>query len=160
MGIEIERKFLVRATDGWRSAGGQQMVQGYLARGDATVRIRIAGDVATLTIKGPTTGLSRLEFEYSIPSADADELLRLCGGRLVRKTRYRVPYGGHVWEVDEFLDDNAGLVLAEVEMISEDETPEPPPWLGREVSSDPRFRNAALAERPWRTWPAEERQDS
>lgn len=161
MSIEIERKFLVRSND-WLPADhqerdGREIVQGYLSQGPVTVRVRRAGDHAALTIKGPARGLSRQEFEYTIPDDDARELLALCGNRLVHKTRYRVLYEGHLWEVDEFAGDNAGLVVAEVELTSEDETPPHPPWLGPEVSADRRFSNASLADRPYTTWTDEER---
>lgn len=156
MAVEIERKFLV-AGSGWRGGDRQEIVQGYLASGPVTVRVRRAGNAWLLTIKGPPSGLRRAEFEYPVPEADARELLALCGDRLIHKTRHRLRHGDHLWEVDEFHDANAGLILAEVELQAADERPEPPPWLGREVSSDPRFTNAALAARPYRNWPSEER---
>lgn len=156
MGIEIERKFLVRG-EAWRSEDRQKIVQGYLSRDAVTVRVRHAGDAAVLTIKGPAQGLSRPEFEYAIPVSDAAELLSLCGHRIIRKTRHRVHYGGYLWQVDEFAGDNAGLVVAEIELQSESESPPHPPWLGVEVSADRRFTNASLAERAYRNWTAEER---
>lgn len=157
MGVEIERKFLVQA-DGWRADadGGTPYLQGYLASGDgATVRVRMAGAQGKLTIKGKTRGIARAEFEYDIPAADAEAMLRtLCKGHLVDKTRYRVPVGRHVWEVDVFLGGNAGLVLAEVELGAEGEAFERPAWAGAEVSDDPRYFNAYLARRPFTTWDA------
>ncbi|MCB9525553.1 MAG: CYTH domain-containing protein [Myxococcales bacterium] len=155
MATEIERKFLV-ASDAWRAAadGGTPYLQGYLASGGgATVRVRMAGKQGKLTIKGKTQGIARAEFEYTIPAADAEVMLRtLCRGQLVEKTRYRVPVGAHVWEVDVFVGANLGLVLAEVELGAEDEAFERPPWAGREVSDDPRYFNAYLARTPYAEW--------
>lgn len=154
MGKEIERKFLVRPR-GWIAPGtGVAIRQGYLSAGeDGTVRVRIAGDRAYLTIKGPTTGMSRDEYEYEIPPADAEEMLaRMCRKRTIEKTRYRVPFGGHTWEVDEFSGDNRGLVVAEVELADEKEPVEIPEWIDREVTGDPRYYNANLAEHPFSSW--------
>lgn len=153
MAKEIERKFLV-AHDGWRGgATGVSIRQGYLARGQATVRVRVAGARGLLTVKGPTEGLSRDEFEYPVPVQDARQMLdRLCGERIVDKTRYRVTVGDHEWVVDEFQGANEGLVLAEVELQREDEHVEMPDWVGEEVSADPRYTNAALSETPWSRW--------
>jgi adenylate cyclase len=154
MGIEIERKFLVRG-DAWRTdAIGTAYRQGYLhADADRTVRVRVAGPQAWLTIKGPTTGARRLEYEYPIPLADAEELLvHLCGRPLIEKVRYRIPHGGLIWEVDELEGGNAGLVLAEVELTREDQAITLPPWVGEEVTGDPRYYNASLAQRPYTQW--------
>ena len=155
MGLEIERKFLVTGA-GWKAlaAGGVSMRQGYLAiAADRTVRVRIAGDRGFLTIKGGTRGLSRAEFEYAIPVEDAAAMLDgLCEKPLVEKTRYLIPFGAHTWEVDEFHGANAGLVVAEVELQSAAEEPVPPPWVGREVSRDPRYYNANLVRKPFTTW--------
>lgn len=154
MSVEIERKFRV-VSDAWRpGATGVSVRQGYLtASRDLTVRVRIAGPLATLTIKGPTAGITRAEFEYPIPVEDAAQLLAdHCGGRIVKKTRYRVAHEGRVWEVDEFEGANAGLVLAEIELESEDDSFATPEWVGAELSGDPRFNNSALAERPWGDW--------
>jgi CYTH domain-containing protein len=119
----------------------------------ATVRVRIAGDRAFLTLKGATTGITRLEFEYEIPVGDADTLLtELCQAPLIEKTRYRIPIGNHTWEVDEFWGDNAGLIVAEVELKSADEPIELPAWVGQEVSNDPRYYNANLVQHPYCTW--------
>jgi adenylate cyclase len=128
--------------------------QGYVrTAGPATVRVRLAGERGYLTIKGPTTGLTRSEFEYEIPRADAEALLDgLCEKPQIEKLRRRIPAGPHVWEVDEFLGDNAGLVVAEIELSREDEPFVRPAWLGEEVSADPRYRNSALAQRPYRSW--------
>lgn len=153
MAVEIERKFLV-SSDAWRDGPpGVRICQGYLSRDkERTVRVRLAGDKAFLTIKGESAGISRKEFEYPIPSEDAEALLDLCLPQLVDKIRHERQHGGHVWEVDEFLGANAGLIVAEIELSDADETFERPDWLGREVSDDPRYYNANLAERPWSEW--------
>lgn len=154
MGVEIERKFLVQG-DEWRAGVVARSVlrQGYLATENGnTVRIRLDGEQARLTIKGPASGRARAEFEYPVPANDALDLLALCGTRIVEKTRNRVPSGEHVWEIDEFDGLNAGLVLAEVEMRTETEMVQIPKWVGREVTGDLRFDNASLSERPFSTW--------
>jgi len=160
MGQEIERKFLV-AGDGWRARAdaGRRMRQGYLIADEArSVRVRVAGDVATMTIKGPSDGAVRDEFEYGIPLADAEALLeRLCLRPFIEKTRHRVEHAGHLWEVDVFEGDNAPLVVAEVELARADEAVALPEWVGREVTGDGRFTNARLVERPYARWPARER---
>ncbi|GMV23850.1 MAG: CYTH domain-containing protein [Acidimicrobiia bacterium] len=155
MGIEIERKFLVD-TAVWSPGAvrGVPMRQGYIASSDrAVVRIRLEGARGVLTIKGRTTGVSRAEYEYEIPAGEADQMLASLAGALVEKTRYHVPHGGHVWDVDVFAGANAGLVMAEVELASPDEDFERPAWLGEEVSHDPRYRNSALAADPFTRWP-------
>jgi adenylate cyclase len=156
MGREIERKFLVK-NDTWRAgAEGIPYVQGYLSRdADRTVRVRRAGTKAFLTIKGKPDGISRAEFEYEIPLADTGELLALCVGPLVEKTRYRIPFAGHCWEVDEFHGANAGLIVAEIELTAPEDAFEKPDWLGEEVSDDPRYANSRLSECPYSTWPKE-----
>jgi adenylate cyclase len=152
MATEIERKFLVHP-DWPRPASGTRLVQGYLTQaGPVSVRIRSSSERAWLTVKGPTIGLSRAEFEYEIPPLDAREMLALAKASPIEKTRYLVPHQGHVFEVDVFEGANAGLVVAEVELDSEDQAFDRPSWLGEEVSSDPRYRNSALAERPYSTW--------
>jgi adenylate cyclase len=152
MATEIERKFLVTGS-AWRTSDGQRIVQGYLNRDKArTVRVRIAGPQAFLTIKGATVGASRAEFEYPIPLADAEALLGLCDGPLIDKVRHRVALGGLLWEVDEFLGDNAGLVVAEVELVSEDQAVDLPPWVGDEVTHDHRYFNSNLASHPFSRW--------
>lgn len=154
MPTEIERKFLVQG-DGWRSLGaGQLYCQGYLvAAPEKTVRVRIVGNQGFLTIKGPTQGISRAEFEYTIPVEDARELLQtLCDRPWIEKTRYRIDYGGLVWEVDEFAGDNAGLILAEVELPDDQQTLDLPDWIGPEVSHDSRYFNANLTKFPYRQW--------
>jgi CYTH domain-containing protein len=158
MALEIERKFLVDTTR-WSPVGaaGIRYRQGYLAvTGECTVRVRTAGDRAFLTVKGATDGITRLEYEYPIPVADAEEMLgRLCALPLIDKTRYRVPAGTLTWEVDVFHGANTGLVLAEIELPSADTPVELPAWVGREVSHDVRYRNANLARRPWPEWRAQ-----
>jgi CYTH domain-containing protein len=154
VGIEIERKFLVNG-DAWRSgAKSVDCRQGYIAVGPpASVRVRIMGDKAHLNIKQATLAIARAEFEYAIPVADAHVLLdTLCDGRLVDKTRHYVEHGGMTWEVDEFRGSNAGLIVAELELESEDQTFERPAWLGEEVSGDPRYLNSNLALHPYSTW--------
>lgn len=154
MAREVERKFLVAGTAWKTGATGVPFRQGYLSTvKERTVRVRTEGDRAVLTIKGLTVGISRSEFEYPIPVADAVRMLDdLCERPLIEKTRYRVPAGRHTWEIDEFHGDNAGLVIAEIELAAEDEAFERPPWLGAEVSHDPRYFNASLIRHPYRTW--------
>lgn len=154
MAQEIERKFLVTGAAWRQDAAGQLYRQGYIPTDDATtVRVRTVGDRGYLTIKGPTSGVSRQEFEYDIPLADAKTMLAdLCQPPLIEKWRYRVTVGDHLWEIDEFLGDNAGLVMAEVELASETEQVELPDWAGDEVSHDARYYNASLAKRPYLTW--------
>ena len=154
MGREIERKFLVRGDD-WRSLGqATRYRQGYLSTvKERTVRVRTIADKGYLTIKGVTDGVSRAEFEYEIPIADANALLEgLCERPLIEKDRYEIRYGAHTWEVDVFFGDNTGLVMAEVELESEDQAFETPEWIGREVSDDPRYYNANLTANPFRDW--------
>jgi adenylate cyclase len=154
MGIEIERKFLVRG-DGWRAqaSSATRFSQGYLSRDPArTVRVRIAGERAFLTIKGQTTGATRAEYEYAIPVADARQLLALSDGPVVDKIRHLCEVDGMTWEVDEFLGANAGLVVAEIELQSEDQRFTRPAWLGAEVTGDGRYVNANLAVRPFTGW--------
>ena len=153
MGIEIERKFLVVGDD-WRRAPAVPYAQGYLNRDkQRTVRVRIVEDAAWLTVKGASAGATRAEFEYPIPVADAQQLLGLCDGPLVRKLRRVVVHAGATWEIDEFQGDNAGLVVAEIELASEDAAFEAPPWLGAEVTHDARYFNSNLAAAPFSTWP-------
>ncbi len=153
MATEIERKFLVTG-DQWRSgATGTALRQGYLARDpERTVRVRIAGNQAWLNIKGATTGISRAEFEYEIPVAEANEILALSIDPPIEKNRHLVSHGGHHWEIDEFHGANAGLVVAEIELESESDAFDQPPWIGAEVSDDPRYYNAALSKNPFTTW--------
>lgn len=156
MAVEIERKFLVAdvsARAAWRAAVGVAYCQGYLNRDKTrTVRVRIAGDAAFLTIKGISVGATRAEFEYAIPLLDAQALLALCDGPLIEKTRYALVDQGTVWEVDDFAGDNAGLVVAEVELHSETQVFEKPDWLGDEVTHDARYFNSNLASHPFARW--------
>ncbi len=154
MGIEIERKFLVTG-DGWRQPASAQtrFSQGYLSRDPArTVRVRIAGSQAFLTIKGATHGATRAEFEYAVPLADAQALLALCDGPVVEKIRHLCLHEGMTWEVDEFLGANAGLVVAEIELDAEGQAFARPAWLGDEVTGDGRYVNANLGVRPFSSW--------
>jgi adenylate cyclase len=155
MGKEIERKFLVR-DDSWRAAAGAGTTyrQGYIPTdGTSTVRVRIAGDKGYVTLKGRTTGLSRSEFEYEVPRADAQAMLEeLCGREQIEKTRHLIPHGDLKWEIDVFAGANAGLIVAEIEVPSEDTEFDRPAWLGEEVSHDRRYTNAALAKSPYSTW--------
>ena len=154
MAHEIERKFLVTDRSWKAGAAGAAFRQGYLSTAkERTVRVRVEGSRATLTIKGLTTGISRLEFEYEIPLPDATRMLDdLCERPLIEKTRYRIADGAHTWEVDEFHGDNEGLVVAEIELAAPDEPFKRPAWIGHEVSDDPRYFNANLIAQPYRTW--------
>jgi adenylate cyclase len=158
MALEIERKFLV-ADDSWRAAvtSSTAIMQGYLAAtGRATIRVRVRGDQAFLTIKGATSEVTRTEYEYPIPLSDAAAMLReLAEGPIIEKVRHLIPVGDHQWELDVFAGDNEGLVLAEVELGDPDEPFVTPSWAGDEVSDDPRYFNVNLASRPYRTWGAE-----
>lgn len=155
MAIEIERKFLLSDAS-WRQdvQRAERMLQGYLAGNDeCSVRVRISGGDARLNIKSATLGIERLEFEYPLPLADAEQMLRaLCGTRTLEKTRHYLRYGAHVWEIDEFSGANAGLVVAELELDLADEHFDRPPWLGAEVSDDPRYYNSRLVEHPYSQW--------
>lgn len=152
MASEIERKFLVQG-DGWRAGVPQRLCQCYLNRDkERTVRVRIAGDKAFLTIKGVTRGATRAEFEYEIPMQDAQQMLALSDGPILEKVRHVLVHEGSRWEVDEFLGDNAGLVIAEIELESEGQPFSRPPWLGQEVTNDRRYYNSNLAGHPYRDW--------
>jgi adenylate cyclase len=152
MATEIERKFLVTGT-AWRQCPGVPFSQGYLNRDkERTVRVRVAGNQAFLTIKGITRGATRPEFEYEIPIADAEQLLKLSDGPLVEKVRRIVVHEGSTWEVDEFLGENAGLVVAEIELETESQAFTRPQWLGREVTEDSRYFNSSLATFPYSKW--------
>ena len=155
MGTEIERKFLLKS-DAWRDEvkDSVRLVQGYLARGDGSaIRARIAGDVAHLNIKHTLDGINRLEYEYEIPVEDAREILdKVALKPLIDKTRHHVVHGGHLWEIDEFYGDNAGLIVAEIELERADETFEKPAWLGAEVSLDQRYYNSNLSKLPYTRW--------
>ncbi|MET0181754.1 MAG: CYTH domain-containing protein [Caulobacterales bacterium] len=146
MALEIERKFLV-SSDAWRvsAVSSVNIRQGYLSRaGEVSMRVRIAGTAAFLTLKTRDAGAVRQEFEYAIPPDEAERLLTLCEPPLIEKVRYRVPFGGRVWEVDEFKGSRAGLVLAECELQDAGDMLSIPEWVGAEVTSDPAYRNEAL----------------
>jgi adenylate cyclase len=165
MAIEIERKFLI-ASDAWRAAveRSQRMEQGYLTRtgGSAgtsacSVRVRIAGGSAWLNIKSALAGVERREYEYAIPVADAEQMLgEFCRG-VVGKIRHYVAYAGRTFEVDEFLGENAGLIVAELELEAASEQFERPPWLGAEVSDKARYYNLRLLDHPYSRWSTVER---
>lgn len=154
MGVEIERKFLVRG-EAWRSSARPALLrQGYLSSEPArVVRVRIEDSVAHLTIKGKSSGATRAEWEYPLPLADAQTMLDgLCERPIIEKYRYRIPYAGMIWEVDEFLGENAGLVVAEIELSAEDQAFELPDWVGAEVTNDARYFNANLLRHPYSSW--------
>ncbi|MCH9672619.1 MAG: CYTH domain-containing protein [Gammaproteobacteria bacterium] len=157
MAIEIERKFLT-ASDDWLAEADEGVVmrQGYIHNSQGvTVRARIAGDAAWLTVKGPTEGIARAEFEYSIPVGDAQRMLdSMCDGPLIEKRRYRIARAPHVWEIDVFAGENEGLTLAEIELADAEEPYDRPQWLGLEVSDDERYFNAYLVNHPFRSWRA------
>ena len=154
MAIEIERKFLVSG-DGWRGRGrSSRLRQGYLcATKERSVRVRLDGRKGFLTIKGPSRGAGRAEYEYPVPARDAAEMFSLCEGPLIDKTRTRVRFDGLLWEIDEFHGDNAGLIVAEVELSRADQRVSLPPWAGKEVTGDPRYLNASLFRKPYGRWP-------
>jgi adenylate cyclase len=154
VGVEIERKFLLQG-DAWRTLGQPVLLrQGYLSSDPArTVRVRIEGDKGTLTIKGKNAGATRGEWEYEVPVLEAAELLdTLCQRPLVEKYRRRIAHGGHTWEVDEFLGENAGLVVAEIELTNENEAFDKPDWIGEEVTGDARYYNSSLVRTPYSLW--------
>ena len=154
MGIEIERKFLLSA-DTWKElAKGTYYRQGYLnSQKERTVRVRTIGDTGFLTIKGISVGATRMEYEYEIPVEDARVLLsELCEKPLIEKKRYKIEFAGFIWEVDEFFGENEGLIVAEIELESEDQQFEKPEWVGKEVSDDPRYFNSSLIKNPFSSW--------
>jgi len=154
MAKEIERKYLLK-NDNWRKeAQPVYYKQGYLSYGQGnTVRIRIAGNEAWVTIKSATVGISRSEFEYLIPIADANSILDdICFKPLIEKYRSKIKYKGMIWEVDEFLGENKGLIIAEVELENENQQVEIPEWIGEEVSSDKRYYNSYLVKNPYKNW--------
>lgn len=153
MGVEIERKFLVK-NDSWKGQAPEGRVcrQGYLVSDrKRTVRVRIMGDQGYLTVKGATDGISRMEFEYEIDRPDAAYMLMLCE-TVVEKTRHLIEHQGMTWELDVFGGANAGLAMAEIELESESQTFDLPDWAGEEVSGDPRYYNANLARHPLSAW--------
>lgn len=153
MAKEIERKFLVSDRSILSQLTGVRYSQGYISSDPSrVVRVRISGDSAYLTLKGPSKGAVRPEFEYAIPVGDAAELMSMCTGLIIEKKRYTLDYNGMIWEVDEFSGDNEGLCVAEIELDSEDQAFSLPPWAGREVTDDPRYYNVNLAKTPFRMW--------
>jgi adenylate cyclase len=154
VGVEIERKFLVRG-EAWRALGQPVLLrQGYLSSDPArVVRVRTEGERATLTIKGKSVGAVRGEWEYPIALADARELLDgLCEQPIIEKVRRRIEHMGNTWEVDEFLGANAGLLVAEIELASQDQAFDTPDWIGAEVTDDARYFNSNLMRHPFLTW--------
>jgi len=158
VGVEIERKFLVKS--GWLpETPGTRYIQGYLVSGrdGATVRVRVAGKRAYLTVKGPSEGAKRLEFEYPVPVEDARLMLKaLAKGSIIEKFRHLVEHAGHTWEVDVFQGENEGLVVAELELKHLEEPVMLPDWVRAEVTEDRRYANAYLSRYPYREWPSEE----
>ncbi len=154
--LEIERKFLV-TSDAFKSEAlhKNHIAQGYLnSHPERTVRVRIKGEIGFVTIKGKgnETGMSRFEWETEIALVDAKNLLKLCESGVIDKIRYEVEVGNHTYEVDEFFGDNEGLVVAEIELNSEEESFEKPTWLGKEVTNDERYYNAYLSNNPYKNW--------
>ena len=161
MGIEIERKFLLGGS-AWREGvvASQRLLQGYLTAPDSgacSVRVRVGGEQAWLNVKSAIAGVERVEFEYAIPRTDAEQMLARFCPATVEKVRHHVPYGAVLFEVDEFLGANTGLVLAEVELASADAPFARPTWLGREVSDKRRYYNLHLLGHPYANWSAAER---
>jgi len=153
MALEIERKFLVRGSPWKTLAQGALMRQGYLlASPERVVRVRIEGEQARLTIKGAMQGIVRAEWEYPIPVSEAGELLTLCEQPLIEKYRYRIPFEGMLWELDVFIGDNAGLVVAEIELDSETQSFQKPDWVAEEVTHDVRYLNSNLLRHPYSSW--------
>lgn len=154
MGVEIERKFLLKG-EAWRALGHPvHYRQGYLNRSkERTVRVRMAGEKGYLTIKGISKGMTRMEYEYEIPKEDAAAMLRdLVEKPLIEKNRFRIEYKGLTWEIDEFSGENMGLILAEVELKSEDQAIQLPDWIGKEVTQDSRYYNSNLTRHPYSKW--------
>jgi adenylate cyclase len=155
MPFEIERKFLIEK-DLWyalKKPIGEDITQAYLVNEPGKViRIRVTDSNGFITIKGPTENLTRLEFEYPVPREDALEILNLFGSKRIEKTRYKIEFHGHLWEIDEFFGDNEGLVIAEIELKSQEESFDKPSWLGEEVTHDHRYYNSYLSEHPYIKW--------
>lgn len=154
MGVEIERKFLVKGEE-WKSLGeGTLLRQGYLSsQAERVVRVRIEGDRAVMTIKGKVSGATRGEWEYPLPMEDARVFLdQLCERPIIEKIRYRIVHEGMTWEVDEFMGENAGLVVAEIELESEGQGFVKPEWVGEEVTEDARYYNSNLLRHPYSRW--------
>lgn len=159
MAQEIERKFLVVGEYKHLAHSSSRLIQGYIASGKRTVRVRVSDERAWLTIKGQSKngGLSRYEWEKEIDKSEAMELMELCEGALIDKRRYLVEYEGHTFEVDEFYGDNEGLTLAELELTAEDEQFSRPEWLGEEVTGIKRYYNSHLRAYPYKDWSDSER---
>jgi CYTH domain-containing protein len=154
MGTEIERKFLLR-NDTWKKlAKGTYYRQGYLnSHKERTVRVRTIDETGFLTIKGISVGATRMEYEYEIPVEDARVLLKeLCEKPIIEKNRYKIEFAGFIWEVDEFFGENKGLIVAEIELESEDQQFEKPDWIGEEVGDDSRYFNSSLIKNPFSSW--------
>lgn len=156
MGIEIERKFLINLDKWFPPENGLLYRQGYLNTINGnTVRVRVVGTQGYLTLKGKTKGKMRSEFEYLIPLEDAEEMLNtLCDRPLIEKIRYKIPIGELIWEIDEFLGDNQGLILAEVELQEENQEISLPDWIAEEVTHDLRYYNSNLGKNPFSRWNA------
>ena len=153
MALEIERKFLVNENT-WRNGQGTMYRQGYLNSDEnRNVRVRVIDDRGYLTVKGISQGATRVEYEYEIPKPEADAMLdNLCEQPLIIKKRFKIAFKGFVWEVDEFLDENQGLIIAELELESETQTFIKPEWIGEEVTGDPKYFNSNLIHRPYSKW--------
>jgi CYTH domain-containing protein len=153
MSIEIERKFLVKDTGFLKNYEGSYYIQGYLSSTSGrTVRVRVANNKGWLTIKGKAQNLTRPEYEYEVPLKDAAELLELCEKPLLEKIRYKIEYASKIWEVDVFLKDNTGLIVAEIELKTENEKFRLPSWVGKEVSGDKKYSNSNLIKVPYKDW--------
>ena len=153
MAQEIERKFLVVGEDWLKGAKGELYIQGYLSTTSGkTVRVRVANNRGWLTIKGKTQGITRPEYEYEVPLKDATEMLEMCEQPIIEKIRYKVEYAGKIWEVDVFGKENSGLVVAEIELKSEDEKFKTPSWVGKEVSGEKKYSNSSLTKEPYKSW--------
>ncbi|HEY8499428.1 MAG TPA: CYTH domain-containing protein [Clostridia bacterium] len=154
MAKEIERKFLVKNMSFKENSTGVLYLQGYMSTDSkVAVRVRTVGSKAYLTIKGMRSGISRLEYEYEIPYEDANEIMHnLCKKPIIKKYRYKVCYKGYTWEIDEFLDENEGLIVAEIELQSEEEQFPKPDFIGEEITYDFRYLNSNLVNRPYKTW--------
>lgn len=154
MAIEIERKFLLKNSD-WRNQTSKEIEikQGYLnSNKNRTVRIRVKGNIGLMTVKGKTINASRKEFEYQVPLEDAKEMLQLCEQPIIEKIRFEIQHNQKVWEIDEFIGINEGLIIAEIELDDEDEMFELPSWIGAEVTLDPKYYNSNLVENPYSQW--------
>lgn len=154
MGVEIERKFLLK-NDDWKNYAekGQVIKQGYLNLAiERTVRVRIVNGKGILTIKGKSVHTTRVEFEYEIPIEDAEEILKLSDKTIIEKTRYKVTDSGKVWEIDIFEGDNKGLEIAEIELSDENELITIPTWVGQEVSTESKYYNSNLITEPFKNW--------